>query len=86
MIKIIMIYIIREIIYQVVLENKELIKPFLLSGMPDNILENSKLVNYLDKIKNDGFYDSIIEISLANIIFNYTIIYILMKKILNFRI
>ena len=81
-----MIYIIREIIYQVVLENKELIKPFLLSGMPDNILENSKLVNYLDKIKNDGFYDSIIEISLANIIFNYTIIYILMKKILNFRI
>ena len=66
--------IIREIIYQAALANKEHIKPFFLRDVSDNILAESKLDNYIDKIKNNGFYAGIIEISLAAIIFNYTIV------------
>ena len=66
--------IIRDIIYNVAIINKEFIKPFFLTGLEDDILADHKLENYIERIKNDGLYAGIIEISLATIIFNYTII------------
>ena len=54
--------------------NKEFIKPFLLTGLEDDILAEHKLENYIERIKNEGLYAGIIEISLAIIIFNNTII------------
>ena len=66
--------IIKEIIHHAAPENKEQTKPFFPRDVSDNILAESKLDNYIDKIKNNGFYAGIIEISLAAIIFNYTIV------------
>ena len=62
--------IIREIIYETAKESKEFIKPFFLIGISDNVLEDPKLDNYLEIIKNDSFFTWIIEISLATNIFH----------------
>ena len=66
--------IIREIIYEASKENKESLKPYFLSGLSDNILADEKLENYIEKIKNDKFYGGIILLSLAEKIFDRTIV------------
>ena len=66
--------IIREIIYKAALENKEQIKQFFYKDASVNKLAESNLDNYTDKNINDWYYVSIIEISLATLIFNYTIV------------
>ena len=66
--------IIREIVYEATKENKEILKPYFLNGISDDILEIYKLENYIEKIKIDSFYAGIIEISIAAKIFDKTII------------
>ena len=44
---------------------KEIIKPYFLNGISDDILVSYQLENYIEKIKVDSFYADIIEISIA---------------------
>ena len=71
--------IIRDIIYNVAIINKEFIKP-IFNWFRRWYKADHKLENYIERIKNEGLYAGIIEISLAIIIFNYTIIIYLVEE------
>ena len=46
--------------------NKEELKPFFLEDTTDDTLVNTKLENYIERIKEDGFYGGIIEIGIIS--------------------
>ena len=50
------------------IRDKEELKPVFLEDTTDDTLVNAKLENYIERIKEDGFYDGIIEIELYPII------------------
>ena len=59
---------IRELVYNEAKKNKKELIPFFLEDTTDETLVNNKLENYIERIKEDGFYDGIIEIELYPII------------------
>ena len=64
----------REIRYNAAIENNEFISLSYLKGINNDELAEHKVENYIHKIKDDVLYAGIIEISLAVIVFNYSII------------
>ena len=52
--------------YQEAKNNKEELKPFFFEGTADDTLVNTKLENYIERIKEDCFYGGIIEIGIIS--------------------
>ena len=57
---------IRKLVYQEAKNNKEELKPFFFEDTADDTLVNTKLENYIERIKEDCFYGGIIEIGIIS--------------------
>ena len=63
----------RELIYSAAKENKNILKEFFLEDENGPILANNKIFGYLNKIKEDKFFSSSLEIYIASIILEINI-------------